>query len=585
MCGITGTTLAGVAIEDMNVCQAHRGPDDRGTFADEHISLGHLRLAIQDLSPRGHQPMRVGDVEIIFNGEIFNFKELRKELEARGRQFVSGSDTEVIAAGYAQDGTDFLYRLRGMWALALYNTKTHELVLSRDPFGIKPLYVFEKEVSGKKEIAFSSELRALRPVLEKYGHTENTFAHHLYFLLGYIPAPHTPFAEVHKMLPGEVCVYDLKNKTKENKEPILPYTSEVKYEGATAQERVEKALEDSIRAHYIADVPVCLFFSGGIDSTLLLSKSRELGYNPEPFFLHIPNRLDNEYAQAIAKELGVSLTNVEFGEREALASMYKALETLDEPFADTSYVPTEFLSGAVAKTHKVVLSGEGGDEFFGGYHRHKHLPHTLAGRRIVPEKLVQQLAARVRRGVESKINRDLFAAYIEFMRIDEGLVPLQKVQVIDALFKQDIVTRAHDTHALDIDQVMYLPDDLLFKIDRAGMQHGLEGRVPFLDRYFFNTVRQIPIEERMGKSATGKEMLKNMLRKHLPENLIERPKQGFSFPLKMIESLEPELFENARAYAKTRPEFVPLNVDKALEHPQTKYALLVWAQWHQNFFK
>lgn len=582
MCGITGTTLAGVAIEDMNVCQAHRGPDDRGTFADEHISLGHLRLAIQDLSPRGHQPMRVGDVEIIFNGEIFNFKELRKELEARGRQFVSGSDTEVIAAGYAQDGTDFLYKLRGMWALALYNTKTHELVLSRDPFGIKPLYVFEKEVSGKKEIAFSSELRALRPVLEKYGHTENTFAHHLYFLLGYIPAPHTPFAEVHKMLPGEVCVYDLKNKTKENKEPILPYTSEVKYEGATAQERVEKALEDSIRAHYIADVPVCLFFSGGIDSTLLLSKSRELGYNPEPFFLHIPNRLDNEYAQAIAKELGVSLTNVEFGEREALASMYKALGTLDEPFADTSYVPTEFLSGAVAKTHKVVLSGEGGDEFFGGYHRHKYLKGLRPRRGFISQVVVSRFPKRVQRGISSKINRDATESYVNFVKVNERLVPsLETLRFID----EKVEVKTEEDLALRYDQALYLPDDLLFKIDRAGMQHGLEGRVPFLDRYFFNTVRQIPIEERMGKSATGKEMLKNMLRKHLPENLIERPKQGFSFPLKMIESLEPELFENARAYAKTRPELVPLNVDKALEHPQTKYALLVWAQWHQNFFK
>jgi asparagine synthase (glutamine-hydrolysing) len=585
MCGIAGTTLKGVAIEDLNACQSHRGPDDRGTFTDEYISLGHLRLAIQDLSPKGHQPMRVGDVEIIFNGEVYNFKELRKDLEAKGQQFVSGSDTEVIAAGYRQEGSNFLYKMRGMWALALYNTKTHELVLSRDPFGIKPLYVFEKEVSGKKEIAFSSELRALSPVLKKYGRTEDTFAHHLYFLLGYIPAPHTPFTEVQKMLPGEIRIYDLEHGMRKSIDPVRPYLTDVQYEGATAQERVEKALEDSIRAHYIADVPVCLFFSGGIDSTLLLSKSRELGYNPEPFFLHIPNRLDNEYAQAIAKELGVKLTNVEFGEREALASMHKALKTLDEPFADTSYVPTEFLSGAVAKTHKVVLSGEGGDEFFGGYHRHKHLPHTLAGRRFISQKLVQQLATRVRRGVESKINRDLFAAYIEFMRIDEGLIPLQKTQLIDAHFKQDIISRAHDTHALDIDQVMYLPDDLLFKIDRAGMQHGLEGRVPFLDRYFFNTVRQIPIEERMGKSVTGKEMLKHMLRKHLPENLIERPKQGFSFPLNMIEGLEPELFENARAYAKAHPELVPLHVDTALEHPQTKYALLVWAQWHQNFFK
>ncbi len=584
MCGIAGTTTKGL-IEEMGRCQAHRGPDDSGVFEDAYVSLGHKRLAIQDLSPRGHQPMVVGDVEIVFNGEIYNFKELRKELEAKGCQFVSGSDTEVIAAGYAKEGADFLYKLRGMWALALYNTKTQELVLSRDPFGIKPLYVFEKEVGGTKEIAFSSELRALAPVLKKYGHSENAFAHHLYFLLGYIPAPLTPFKEVHKLRPGALRVYDLQTRVSKNKEPILSYAEDVEYEGATAEERVEKALEDSIRAHYIADVPACLFFSGGIDSTLLLAKSRELGFSPEPFFLHIPNRLDNEYAQAIAKELGVTLTNVDFTETDALASMRRMLETIDEPFADTSYVPTEFLSGAVAKTHKVVLSGEGGDEFFGGYHRHKHLPQKSDGYRFISKQLVQQFPTRIRRGVESTLNRDLFAAYLEFVRIDEGLLPLEKVQGIDAFLKQDVLARVKDNFALSIDQVMYLPDDLLFKIDRAGMQHGLEGRVPFLDRHFFNTVRQIPIEERMGGSATGKEMLKKMLRKHLPENLVERPKQGFSFPLRMIDSLEPELYENTLAYAKAHAELVPLDPNKAMRYPQTKYALLVWVNWHQNFFK
>lgn len=581
MCGIAGTTTKGV-IEEMNRCQAHRGPDDVGVFEDAHVSLGHKRLAIQDLSPRGHQPMAVGDVEIVFNGEIYNFKELRRELEAKGCQFTSGSDTEVIAAGYAKEGADFLYKLRGMWALALYHGKTHELVLSRDPFGIKPLYIFEKEVNGTKEIAFSSELRALAPMLKKYGYVEDIFAHHLYFLLGYIPAPHTPFLEVQKMLPGEVRVYDLESKSRENKDPILPYAAEVAYEGATAQERVEKALEDSIRAHYVADVPVCLFFSGGIDSTLLLAKSRELGFNPEPFFLHIPNRLDNEYAKAIAKELGVKLTNVDFGEADALTSMRKMLETIDEPFADTSYVPTEFLSGAVAKTHKVVLSGEGGDEFFGGYHRHKHLQHLRSNLHIVPKVVVNRFPKRIQRGIESKINRDPVASYMQFVRVDENLAP--PYEALTFIHKR-ISIAAEDTVALQYDQALYLPDDLLFKIDRAGMQHGLEGRVPFLDRYFFNTVRQIPIEERMGKSATGKEMLKNMLRKHLPEDLVERPKQGFSFPLKMVEGLEPELYENAVAYAKAHAELVPLDPDRAMQYPQTKYALLVWTQWHQNFFK
>lgn len=574
MCGIAGITFPDEAlVTAMNERQAHRGPDDTGLFGDAHVTLGHKRLAIQDLSPRGHQPMASPDEKlwITFVGEIYNFKELRAELERVGERFTSGSDTEVIVRGYAREGAIFFGKMRGMWALGIYDIPAQKLVLARDPFGIKPLYYYLHE--GR--LAFSSELRALSPVLSRFGHSDDALAHRLYFLFGYIPAPLSPFTQVRKALPGEVLVFDLKAKTLSSVAVVPPY------ENDPPPQSLEEALDDSIRAHFVSDVPVCLFFSGGIDSTLLLAKSRELGFAPEPFFLQIPNRLDNDYAFAAAKELGVALTTFLFGEEEALQMLERARTRLDEPFADTAYIPTEYLSSQVAKTHKVVLSGEGGDEFFGGYYRHNHLLPLRGGARLVPAALVRRLPTRARRAVESKLNRDPFAAYIEFVRLDEGLG--DRAEALRFL-RERVGAHRHDALALALDQALYLPDDLLFKIDRAGMQHGLEGRVPFLDKRFFAAARAMPAEKRHGGGAAGKKALKDILRRYLPEHLVERPKQGFSFPLRMLDALPPDLLRAALEEARAHPELVPLNLRTLADHPPVAYALLMWAGWRENFF-
>jgi asparagine synthase (glutamine-hydrolysing) len=468
-----------------------------------------------------------------------------------------------------------------MWAFALYDAAAGTLVLARDPFGIKPLYYYERE--GR--FAFASELRALRPVLSRYGDTDNKMAHRLYFTLGYIPAPHSPFEEVKKVLPGEVLSYNLAGKVLSRVVTIKPYED--------MQQTLQEALEDTVRAHFVSDVPVGLFYSGGIDSTLLLATAKKLGFNPVAFFLRIPNRLDNEYALAAAKELGVTPVVIEFDEAQAQEALNRARQTLDEPFADSSYIPTEYLCGQVAKTHKVVLSGEGGDEFFGGYHRHNHLLGLRQGMRLVPASWVRLLPSRLRRAVESKINRDPYAAYVEFVRLDEGLVSREEA----VAFLRGRVAGQHDNLGLSLDQEVYLPDDLLFKIDRAGMRHGLEGRVPFLDRRFFAAARALSAGERHGGGATGKALLKDLLGASLSRALVDRPKQGFSMPLKLAAGLSDEVFAKAAAEAQKHPELVPLPPALVLslaqssstrskfrkEHPQLAYVLFMWAGWRESF--
>lgn len=586
MCAILGINVPEKdIIARMTSAVTYRGPDDTGTYLDDRIALGHNRLSILDLTSKGHQPMQSpdGTLHIVFNGEIYNFKELRKELECDGEKFTSGTDTEVILRGYVREGIAFFKKLRGMWAFAIYDSKANQCVLSRDPFGIKPLYYYLKD----KHFAFSSELRGLKPVLSRYGAHDDVLAHHLYFVFGYTPAPHTPFLEVQKILPGEIASFDLTACTLSSIGNVLPYEED------TPPQTLEEALNDTVRAHFVSDVPVSVLYSGGIDSTLLLAKARELGFNPEAFFLRIPNRLDNEYALAAAKELGIIPTVFEFTEEDARGALERTVRSLDEPFADSSYIPTEYLSLQVAHTHKVVLSGEGGDEFFGGYHRHNHLLGLTGGTRIIPRSLVRVLPARLRRVIESKLNRDPYAAYVEFVGVDEGMV--SKDEALEFLRKK-IKTR-YDVLGLSFDQIMYLPDDLLFKIDRAGMQHGLEGRVPFLDKKFFTAVRALFPQERHGGSKTGKAMLKNLLRAYLPERFIERPKQGFSAPLSMMKSFSDELFVNALSEIERHPELVPLPQDVCKHlmnnsstradflnaHPQFSYVIAMWGGWRKSF--
>ncbi len=584
MCAISGLNIPDRdLITRMMSTVTHRGPDDTGTFVDDRVALGHNRLSILDLSPQGHQPMGFNGLQIVFNGEIYNFKELRKELEAVGEVFASQTDTEVLLRGYVREGMVFFKKLRGMWAFAIYDIKAGTIVLSRDPFGIKPLYYYLKD----GHFAFSSELRGLQPVLSKHGATDDALAHRLYFIFGYMPAPHTPFLEVKKMLPGAIASFDLSSCILTPLETLLPYDENV------PTQSLEDALDDTIRAHFVSDVPVGILYSGGIDSTLLLAKARELGFDPTAFFLRIPNRLDNDYALAAAKELGVTPVIFEFDAQAAEQVFARALASLDEPFADSSYVPTEYLSSQVARTHKVVLSGEGGDEFFGGYHRHNHLLGLRGGMRLIPATLVRLLPTRVRRFVESKINRDPYAAYVEFTRLDEGVASRDEA----IQFLRERVVVQHDVLGLELDRTVYLPDDLLFKIDRASMRHGLEGRVPFLDKKFFAVARSLSPQERHGGKITGKSMLKDFLRKYLSARLVDRPKQGFSMPLKMIASLSDEGLKAAVIEARQHPDLVPLplellerlaesssaRADFQRTHPQVAYVLLVWGGWRKSF--
>jgi asparagine synthase (glutamine-hydrolysing) len=556
MCGICGVATAerGAvadvdAVKAMNSRLTHRGPDSDGLFHDGGVALAMRRLSIIDLE-HGDQPIsnEDGSVTVVQNGEIYNYRELRGELERRGHRFATHSDTEVLVHLYEEHGDPFVERLRGMFAIALWDSRSHCLLLARDRFGIKPLYYSR---SGDK-LSFASELKAM---LEQPGFSRqiDPQAVAAYLAFNSIPAPLTIFAEARKLPAGTLAVWrdgELTQTRYARPSPVAAGETRRRPEDTLAEE-LRETLRDSIRAHLVADVPVGVLLSGGVDSAGIVAlaageqsapvKTFSVGFEEASF-----DELDR--ARLVAVRYGTDHHEIVL-RPDAVELFPKLVEAFDEPFGDSSALPTYLVSELAAGEVKVALSGEGGDELFGGYYTYVAdlLAPRIGGLAAVAAPLIERLPSS-----DGKVSLDYKAK--RFAR-GAGLPPLERHHAWKEIFSRqlqasllgdrdpawdpvDIYRERYAETAgaeplarlQDVDLGIYLVDDLLVKTDRSSMAHSLELRVPFLD----NEVAAMALGLATPLKVRGlakKRLLRQALAPLLPKEVLRGPKQGFSIPV------------------------------------------------------
>ena len=550
MCGIAGIwNFGGGALGDRAVAMAtalaHRGPDDHGVWTDPNagIALGFRRLSIIDLSPAGAQPMisASGRYVIIFNGEVYNFRRLLEELgpiPLRGH-----SDTEVLLACIERWGLErAVTKFIGMFAFALWDRVERRLSLVRDRLGVKPLY-YEHTAKG---VTFASELKAL-------GRGEiDRDALALYVRYGYVPAPYSIYRGVRKLMPGTILSIGADGSTDETIywDSAKVAESAKPFEGSEqdAIEAVRALLADAVRLRMIADVPLGVFLSGGIDSPLVTALMQREAGDVKTFtigFEGLPSEAPQ--AKAIARHLGTRHTESIISGRDVLDAIPLMASIYDEPFGDSSAIPTYLVSRMARQHVTVALSGDGGDELFGGYHRY-FLGRKLDARVArVPRPLRRPLG----RGLQAISNlarkqnlRDRMRGLGQALTLDDPIARFQKDVGTDLLRVREaselpILLTDHGRWprlddptklAMYLDAVSYLPDDILTKVDRASMAVSLEAREPLLDHRLVELAWSLPLSLKL-RNGQGKWILRRLLADYLPESLIDQRKQGFGLPI------------------------------------------------------
>ncbi len=603
MCGIGGFFQPGgfsreAALADlagMAGALAHRGPDGEGFWQDPAagIALCHRRLAIVDLSPLGSQPMRSpsGRFTITFNGEIYNYRQLRSALTESGFTFRGGSDTEVLLAAVEHWGVHgALQRSRGMFALGLWDQSERVLWLARDRFGEKPLYFAELGAAGRSAswsdcerdhrggsgavLVFGSELKALRRHSAWKAQVDrNALASLLQH--GFIPAPRTIFREVHKLRPGCTLRIHAEANGLHLQERSYWQPSAITAEAASdgpgeveALQSVHAALEESIRLQMVADVPVGAFLSGGIDSSLVVALMQRASSQPvRTFSIGFEEEAFNEapHARRVAAHLGTRHTELIVSSRDALNVIPGLARMYDEPFADSSQIPTFLVSSLARREVTVALSGDAGDELFGGYSRYievrnrwrqlqfapaplrnlaaralESMPAWALGPATAPLRMIsrlrgrQQVADRIQErahvwGAQSLA--ELYGAMTSYWQPSSKLVLGANGSATNASAHapRDAVTDAL-AYMMYTDTRLYLPDDILVKVDRAAMSVSLETRVPLLDPEVASAAWRIPAALHF-KDGRGKWVLRTLLERHVPREMFDRPKSGFAVPI------------------------------------------------------
>ncbi len=588
MCGIAGYWQAGSGFEedraqavarDMAGVLDHRGPDAQGVWMDRQagIALVHTRLSIQDLSPAGAQPMHSlsGRYIIVFNGEIYNHPELRKELERQSTApaWKGHSDTETLLAAIEHWGVEeTLKRATGMFALALWDRKKRSLCLARDRMGEKPLYYGW----SRGTFLFGSELKALC-AFPGFEARLNKAAVSAYLRFSYVPAPHSIYENIHKLSPGHL-LYIASPQQGEQPQQYWSLETTVRegrgnpfdasYEDVL--EELEEVLSGVVSSQMLSDVPLGVFLSGGIDSSLIaaLMQKRSNG-SVKSFSIGFEEARFNEavHAREVARHLGTEHTEFTVTEKDALDLVPQLPHIYDEPFADSSQLPTILLSRLTKQHVTVALSGDGGDEIFGGYNRYIFGPALWRRFGHMPKTVRQILALLTDRGQRFTTGRaagplnkiisgmglpvttvDRLAKFggalgradhsIEFYRELVSIWPQPQDAVIQVAEAETILDQYSDQsefcsfsqQMMLLDGLTYLPDDILVKVDRASMSASLETRAPFLDRRVVEWASRIPLSMKI-EGRTGKKILRDLLFRHVPRELIERPKQGFAIPL------------------------------------------------------
>jgi len=581
MCGITGFAdfkkqTPVTTLQAMNDAMTHRGPDDAGAEIYEagnvHIGFGQRRLSILDLSPLGHQPMHFGELVVNFNGEIYNFKEIRKELEEKGYSFSSWSDTEVILKGYHCWGLDVVQKFTGMFAIALYDKQKEQLILIRDRAGVKPLYYY----TNNDVLLFGSELKALykHPAFEKKIDT-NSLA--LFLQFSYIPAPHSIFANTRKLLPGHILTLDLKTKQQQLHKywDVFDHYNKPKLQlsDKEAIDHTDALLKKAYEYRMVSDVPVGLFLSGGYDSSsvaALLQTGRTEKLKTFTIGFHENEFNEAPEAKKIAGYLGTDHTEWYLTAKEAGEVLPLLPEIYDEPFADNSTVPTVLVSKLARQQVKVALSADGGDEIFGGYNKFNQAQKYTTGLPVFLQTMLGGTMSLINPAYIPYFNKKYnFTTRYEKMRlIWKNHDPVKAVKYISQYITEKEVEaffgksfeRYHTffeegdklvhnngitNHLLAVDYKTFLVDNNLVKMDRATMSVGLEGREPMLDHHLIEFLAQLPSEFKI-RNGVNKWMLKEIVHRYIPKELMERPKRPFIAPLMVW--FKEELKEQLRYY-------------------------------------
>jgi len=566
MCGINGFNWSDKdLVKSMNKAIKHRGPDDEGVYCDENISFGHVRLSIIDLSEKGHQPMglnsknlqiyedeklETAELLIVFNGEIYNFQEIKEELQKNSKEtFSSESDTEVILRAYKTWGFDCVKKFNGMWSFVIYDKKKQTLFCSRDRLGVKPFYYYFNE----QEFIFSSELKGILEV-KKLNKKENINkdAVKFYFSLGYIPAPQTIYNQCYKLEGGHNIIFDLKNKSlKKIKYYELPNYAPIR-DKTKLIETGRKILYDSTRLRMISDVPVGAFLSGGLDSSAIvgaMSKNTKLEHL-HTFSIGFEEKYDNgkynetKYVNIVKNYFKTKHHHYFFKEKdfENILDTYSVM--FDEPFADYSGFPTYKVSELARKYVTVVLSGDGGDEIFGGY-----TTHQMGARMDLLKKtpkLFRKLLSLTpaRKNLNQKASLYLLKEAFKLSLKEKDKFYSQSI--LSESYKPEIYKKWTEknlkyslkkggnklSEGLRIYDLMFntLQDNFLVKVDRASMQAPIEVRSPFLDYRFVEFGQTIPAEWKANPLKT-KILMREIIKDIVPKEIINRNKQGFEPPL------------------------------------------------------
>lgn len=627
MCGIAGKITfdeEGVQsneLERMTRAIVHRGPDDTGIFLsnDKKVGLANCRLAIVDLSKRGHQPMTYKNrYWITYNGEVYNFLELRKELIQKGYRFKSETDTEVILALYDLYGTDCLRYLRGMFAFAIYDVRRKTVFLARDRVGKKPLKYF----FGNDTFIFASEIGALVTQKEVKREPDWIAIHH-FLTYGYTPAPMTGFVGIKKLEPAHYLIVDIKNrKVTKRRYWQLDFNHKLNLSENEWSERILSNLEEATKLRMIADVPIGVFLSGGVDSSGVVATMARLSKDPvKTFTICFKERKydEREYARNISDLYGTEHEEI-LAQSTSIETLQQLVEHYGEPYADSSALVAYMVSKAARKYVTVVLNGDGGDENFAGYDRHRKISRDVIADRYV--WFLRNLGLPVLKIAKERVNppklnqiyrfllksrQDLAARYVSYNCIylpeqKENLYTKEfreKLAVVDSydIFHESFeLSNAKDPRdaGLFADISLYLPDDLLTKVDIASMASSLEGRSPMLDHVFMEMAAQIPYDLKV-KNGETKYIQKKAFEKIVPAENLYRTKKGFSVPLEDWFSGGLNKYARGRLLrrgAMTKGLFNKEAVRNMLDRHgksedfgQRLWALLTLELWFESYFK
>jgi asparagine synthase (glutamine-hydrolysing) len=624
MCGIAGrlnvdpeSRVAEAYLLRMTGTLRHRGPDDEGVWADGPVGLGSRRLAIIDLSPRAHQPLtnEDGSLWIAFNGEVYNFQELRPELERQGHAFRSDGDTETVLHLYEEHGVDCLQRLRGMFAFALWDARRRTLFVARDRLGKKPLFYYQ----DRSRFLFASEPKAILQDPDVVADPDPLAIDH-YLTYGYVPSPRSAFRGIRKLPPGH---YLLVRNGEVEVRPYwsLRYTPQRTAPEAALGEELLALLRDAVRLRLISDVPLGALLSGGMDSSTVVALMREASSGPvRTFSIGFDEAEYDElgYARLVAQRF-----ETEHHERvvkpEAVSALPRLVWHYNEPFADSSALPSLAVCEMARGFVTVALNGDGGDETLLGYDRYRAaklagwqdgIPRPVrravaVGARLLPGRTPRSWPHRLRRLTEA-LDQDPRRRYGSWMTyFDHG----QKAEVCTAAFRGAVgaldsltlLDRAFEASdaptfveaAAHTDIQMYLPDDLLVKMDIASMTHSLEVRSPFLDHRVVEFAATLPASVKL-RGLVQKHLLRRVMKGVLPEPVLRRKKMGFGVPIDRwfrheLREMAYDLLLDGRARQRGyfRPEVVRRYLDEHVEgrvsHAPRLWSLLLLELWHRMF--